>query len=227
MRVLRYLAGFIAALLLNAVRWTCRLTTLADPRPALRQQGRPYIICLLHAHQLLAVFANDEPRMLAMVSRSSDGDYLVPFLWLRRVRAVRGSTRKDRVEKGGKQALAELREGLAAGIPPLFAVDGPRGPRGQVQRGAAQLAVESGRPVIAAVLHCSRRRILERAWDRFQIPLPFARLTLSIAGPIEPAGRDVESVRREIEEHLAALEWRLDPDEARRARGDGETRADV
>lgn len=215
MTVLRMIVGFLAGLVMLLVRATCRVRTLVDPRAALRRDGKPYIIALLHAHQLLAVFANDEPCMRAMVSRSGDGDYLVPFLRLRRVRAVRGSTRSDERDKGGRGALAALREGLERGIPPLFAVDGPRGPRGRVHRGAAELAVETGYPVIAAVLHCSRRVILERAWDRFQIPLPFATLTLSIAGPIEPSGRDAEGVRREIEAQLSRLEWLLDPEEAR------------
>jgi hypothetical protein len=53
----------------------------------------------------LYTIVNDEPRMAAMVSRSADGDLLVPSLRLRRVEAVRGSTRKAGQDKGGRSAL--------------------------------------------------------------------------------------------------------------------------
>ena len=94
MRWLSRLAGWVLALLVLLWRLSCRYRVENDPRPALRAAGRPYAYALLHAHQIAAVFVNDEPRMAAMVSRSADGELLVPSLVLRRVRAVRGSSRK-------------------------------------------------------------------------------------------------------------------------------------
>src|SRR5262245_5874222 len=106
MKLLRYAVAFLAGLLLLAWRLTCRsVFHQPDPRPSWRAAGRGYTIVLLHAHQLAAIVANDERRMVAMVSRSADGDFLVPPLRLRRVRTVRGSTRTGSRDKGGSTAL--------------------------------------------------------------------------------------------------------------------------
>ncbi len=101
MRVLRIALGWAMGLVLLCWRQTCRYRVVNDPRPRLRELGTPYIYALLHAHQMAAVFVNDEERLAAMVSRSADGDLLVPSLTLRRVRAARGSTRRKGKDKGG------------------------------------------------------------------------------------------------------------------------------
>src|SRR6185436_3062238 len=112
---LHYLTGCAGALLVLLWRLTCRRRVIDDPRPALRAQGRSYIYALLHAHQLSALVVNDDHRMAAMVSRSVDGDRLVPILRARRVLAVRGSTRSRGNDKGGRPALAQLATLLRAG----------------------------------------------------------------------------------------------------------------
>ena len=84
-RVLRNAAAWLIALIVLLWRATCRYRVVNDPRPRLRAEGRPYVYALLHAHQIGAVLLNDESRMAAMVSRSADGDLLVPSLTVRRV----------------------------------------------------------------------------------------------------------------------------------------------
>ncbi len=212
---LRYLAGLLAGLLLLLLRVTCRYRFVADPRPALRAARRPSIYALLHAHQVSAIFANDDPAMTAMVSRSTDGDLLVPALALRRVTAVRGSSRKGDRDKGGRRALEEQAAYLAAGVPALLAVDGPRGPRGSVRRGVADLACQTGHPILPLVAIPSRRWILRRTWDRLQIPKPFSRITVRF-GPLLPPSScsDPLELAREVERQLGALEREHDPEEA-------------
>jgi lysophospholipid acyltransferase (LPLAT)-like uncharacterized protein len=106
MRVLRIALGWVLALILVCWRQMCRYRVVNDPRPRLRELGRPYIYAILHAHQMAGFLANDEQPLAAMVSRSRDGDLLMPILKLQRVRAARGSTRKDGQDKGGSAALA-------------------------------------------------------------------------------------------------------------------------
>ncbi len=213
MRLVRLFLGFITALIALLWRATIRFRVVDDPRPALRAAGQPYAYAILHAHQVAAVFAGDD-RIQAMVSRSGDGDFLVPLLYLRHVRPVRGSTRKRGVDKGGRAALGGLSAGVRNGVPALIAVDGPRGPRNYVHRGIADLAVETGATILPAVVLPSSRWILSRAWDRFQIPRPFCTISLIFGTPIRTAGRDAEALRDEVGEALRALERRLDPVEA-------------
>lgn len=213
--VLRQAGAWLAALLLLAWRTTCRYEVIDDPRPTLRAAGEGYVYALLHAHQLAAVFVNDEEKLAAMVSRSGDGALLVPSLRLRRVHAVRGSSRKGEKDKGGREALAELHELVREGVPVLLAVDGPRGPRNRVKGGVARLAAETRLAVLPTLVLPDRRWFLAKTWDRFQIPKPFSKVRLIFAAPIRVAqGEPPADLRTRISSALDELERRWDPAEA-------------
>jgi len=213
-RILRWLAGWFGALVVQSIRLTCRVRDVNDPRPTFRREGTPFVIAILHAHQLSCVINGKEPGLQAMVSRSADGDLLVPTLRTLRMHAVRGSTRTTHQDKGGRAALQQLEEGLRQGLPALIAVDGPRGPRNRVHRGVAHLARRVTAPIIPTVAIASRRKILPRTWDRFQIPLPFARVTQVWGDPIWPADLGVDELRARVGQALEALERKYDPVEA-------------
>ena len=209
------LVGWAIALLVLLWRRTCCYRTVDDPRPALRAAGRPYVLALLHAHQVGAVLGNDEPRLAAMVSRSADGDLLVPSLRLRGVEAVRGSSRTLARDKGGLDALSQLADRLSAGVPAVLAVDGPNGPRGRVRLGIAELARRTGATVVPLVIIPSRRCCLTRSWDRLQLPLPFARVHCAFGEPLALEVAESSSVLRgKIQNELERLEARWDPEEA-------------
>jgi lysophospholipid acyltransferase (LPLAT)-like uncharacterized protein len=215
-KVVRYTIAFLAGLLVMVCRLTCRSVFHGpDPRPRWRAAGRGYVIVLLHAHQLAAILANDERRMVAMVSRSADGDFLVPPLRLRRVWTVRGSSRTRGKDKGGGQALLGLIRKLRDGWVGLIAADGPRGPRNVIHLGAARAAIATGTPILPAVVVPTRRWIVARAWDRFQIPKPFCRIDVHFGEPIEvDATADPVAVTARLKSILDALERRYDAAEA-------------
>ncbi|HWP65871.1 MAG TPA: DUF374 domain-containing protein [Candidatus Limnocylindria bacterium] len=216
MKLVRYAIAFLAGLLVLVWRLTCRsVVHQPDPRPRWRAAGRGYTIVLLHAHQLAAILANDERRMVAMVSRSADGDFLVPPLRLRRVWTVRGSTHTGRKDKGGAQALYGLMRKLEQGWVGLIAADGPRGPRNTIHLGAAKAAQATGTPILPAVVIPSRRWIVRQAWDRFQIPKPFCRIDVHFGEPIEVSPTDdVVAVTARLQAVMNDLERRWDPEEA-------------
>lgn len=216
--------GWVGALLLLAWRATCRYRVIDDPRPALRRAGRPYVYALLHAHQISAVFVNDEERLAAMVSRSLDGDMLVPSLRVRRVVAVRGSTRTRTRDKGGRRALDGLAALVEQRVPGLIAVDGPRGPRNFVHSGVVELARRTGAAVLPTLVLPRRRIILTPAWDRLQVPAPFTEVRLIFGPPLEiPGELSTAQGRRRIRDALLALERRYDPTEAARVDAAGES----
>lgn len=214
MKSLNGLVGWVLAIFVVMWRLTCRYRVENDPRPELRQEGKPYIYAILHAHQIAAVFVNDDAQIAAMVSRSTDGDLLVPSLRLRRVRAVRGSTRKGNKDKGGRAALEKLAELLNQRVPALLAVDGPRGPRNHVHKGVAELAQRTGATVVPTVILPSRRFILKKTWDRLQIPQPFSTVRLVFAAPITPdPQQETEVLRLRVTQALSQLEREQDPTE--------------
>ena len=213
MRTLYQAAGWCIAACLLAARATCRGRNHDDPRPAIREGGRAYVYAILHAHQVAAMYQSDD-KIGAMVSASKDGDLLAPSIVARGLVPVRASTRKDGVDKGGKAGIVQMIDLLRRRVPVLLAVDGPRGPRNTVHKGAAILAHETGVPVLPAMALPTRRWIFEKAWDRFQIPKPFSTVHIYYGEPIEPdPDGDVEATRERIRVALDALEARLDPDE--------------
>ncbi len=169
----------------------------------------------MHAHQVAAI-VDSERGTGAMVSRSLDGQMIVPALRVRGVIPVRGSGGKGRgTGRGGREALDALIDHVKGGRPAYLAVDGPRGPRGHVHKGVAVMARQCDAAVLLLVAVPSKRWILTRSWDRLQIPKPFSRIEGYFAKPILPSGEETaEQLRLRIETALRELEERVDPDEA-------------
>jgi lysophospholipid acyltransferase (LPLAT)-like uncharacterized protein len=212
--LLRLLGAWLAAVAVLVIRLTCRIRFHDDPRPALRARGRLYAYAFLHAHQIATVMVAERGTG-AMVSRSTDGAWLIPSLRVRGVVPIRGSTGRDGENKGGIAALSALVRHARGGAPVYLAVDGPRGPRNHVRRGIAQLAIELDAAILVAVALPSRRWILRGTWDGFQIPRPFCRIDVFFDPPTMPApGVDADALRRLVSARLDALEAKHDPIEA-------------
>ena len=221
MRLLHIALGWVLGLFLVCWRLTCRYRVEHDPRPRLRELGGTYIYSVLPAYRVAVVFGEDERRLAAMVSRSRDGDLLVPFLSFRGVKATRGSTRRDGRDKGGSTALMELSDLVRAGTPVVFAVDGPRGPRSYENRGVAMLSLQTGAPILPTLVLPSRRWFVSKAWDRFQIPKPFCTIRMIFGEPILACeNEDGEALRQRVSRAMNGLERKYDPDEAERALGE-------
>lgn len=214
MKIPPRLVGWAIAGVVILLRWTCRVCVTNDPRPELRRRGVRYVYSILHAHQIAAAI-NREAGTAAMVSQSGDGELLVPGFNAIGIIAVRGSSRTAGRDRGGAAALAGLVDHVATGKPAIIAVDGPRGPRGQVRKGIASLSRQTGAAVLNVVLVPRRRLIMPKAWDRFQVPLPFTCVDAYFAEPITPQGEEgVEALRRRIETSLNQLEAACDPAES-------------
>jgi lysophospholipid acyltransferase (LPLAT)-like uncharacterized protein len=142
-------------------------------------------------------------RMAAIVSASRDGAVVAHILELFGAQPVRGST-----SRRGPQALLELTRWAERGRDLAITPDGPRGPCYVVQEGVVGLAQASGLPIMPVSYRVSWK-IRARSWDRFQIPLPFARVDIEFAPPLRvPRAADAaerERCRRRLEDTLRAM----------------------
>ena len=207
----------IAAVVLF-LRWTCRVRIHDDPRARLRAAGKRYAYSILHAHQIAATMYA-EPKTAAMVSRSSDGDLLIRAFHALGIVPVRGSGRSGEKDRGGAAALSQMVKHVEGGDPAIIAVDGPRGPRGHARKGIASLSQRADAAILNVILIPRWRIRMPRAWDRFQVPLPFSRVDAYFAEPIYPQrGEGVEGMRRRVEVSLNDLERQHDPSEASQLR---------
>ncbi|MCB1146254.1 MAG: DUF374 domain-containing protein [Leptospiraceae bacterium] len=204
----RKLIGWFIAFLVITVRATCRVRFHNDIRPDLRRKKQTYIYAVLHSQQMAAIFGR-ERRTGAMVSKSADGEILVPSLLIRGIKPYRGSS-----NKGGIKAFEQMVLHSSKGLPTYLAVDGPKGPRGFVKRGVADLAKASGSSVLVLMAIPSKRWILHKAWDRFQIPKPFSTIDITFAEPLEfKSDESVQQFRERINLVLFEQEKKYDPEE--------------
>lgn len=80
-------------------------------------------------------------------------------------------------------ALLQTMQALENGRLVIITPDGPRGPAETIKPGVIYAAQKCHSPVIAMSWHASRCIRLS-SWDRFCIPLPFSKITVSFSKPL-------------------------------------------
>lgn len=96
-----------------------------------------------------------------------------------------------------RKVLRDKRRDIDQSVLVGIAVDGPLGPRHIVKPGALHIAARMGALVMPIHVTSHPNWTIRRRWDRFKIPLPFARVTLQVGPPIrvpETFGSDHEEV---------------------------------
>src|SRR6266536_1582021 len=144
-----------------------------------------------------------ERRMAAMVSASRDGGMLARVLEHFSVQPVRGSS-----SRRGPQALREMISRAERGYDLAITPDGPRGPCYQVQDGVISTAQLTGLPIVPVSYHLNWK-FRPKSWDRFQVPLPFARCRVRtgevVRVPREATEAERETLRQRLEETMKAI----------------------
>lgn len=202
----RRLASFILAQYIRLVRRTGRWNAVNDDLPdRLLGRGQSFIVAFWHQRLMMMPYTwkHRGAPLQMLISQHRDGELISRAVGHFGIGTVAGST-----GKGGSAAsraiLKLLKQGQTVGITP----DGPRGPCRRVSTGTLHLARLSGAPIVPLAYAVSRRRVL-RSWDRFVLPLPFARGVFYWGDPIEvPRDLDAEGLeakRRALEETMNRL----------------------
>jgi lysophospholipid acyltransferase (LPLAT)-like uncharacterized protein len=137
-------------------------------------------------------------RLVALVSASRDGGLLAGIMEVFGVETVRGSS-----SRRGPQALREMVTWGRRGHDLALTPDGPRGPCYIVQEGVISTAQMTGMPIVPVTYHLNWK-IRVKSWDRFQIPLPFARCTITIGDGLRVPRETNAAGREELRKHLEA-----------------------
>ena len=158
--------------------------------------NRMFLIPWLHDHW----FAHVPGTILT--SPSGDGQIIADVCESFGIEAERGSSSKPQQGMSALIALAgKVKEGYDIGITP----DGPRGPCYQLQPGIIKLAQLTGGGILPVHIQYSHA-IRFKTWDRFELPLPFAKVKITFDEQMTVPRRMTEE---EYEHHRAALEDRL------------------
>ena len=205
------LAAFLVWLLISTISLTIRYR-LHDPHGYMKRKDLPQTIyCLWHNRLALAIkvyfkfsrLQHAAPGIAGLVSASKDGALLSAIFLSFGMQPVRGSS-----SRRGAQALVEMTSWAERGYDLSLTPDGPRGPRYVLTEGAITLAQITRLPLVAASYHLNWKFCVN-SWDKFQIPLPFARCDVHI-GKVFPIPRELtdeqrEKFRQEVEAELRAI----------------------
>ena len=170
---------------------------------SLKERTSSIIYAFWHGRILAATYFWRNRGIVVLTSENKDGEYIAHIIHRFGYGSSRGSS-----SRGAVIGTIGLIRTLKQGAPVAFTVDGPRGPRHQVQQGVTWLASYSQHPILPFHIEAHPAKNLE-SWDRFQIPLPFSRVRVDIAEPIlleKDLSEDVlETKRIELENTLNRL----------------------
>ncbi len=172
------------------------------------QRAPSLVPCYWHQHQLYCgkFLLEQRARGLTvgwLISPSVDGE-----LGAMLVRRIGGAVIRGSSTHTGARALRDYYQALVKdNVSPVITPDGPRGPRFKFKPGALLLSQMSGRPVLPMAYAASRAWLIK--WDKFVIPMPFARIAIAIGEPCYvPRGSDAAALERlqlEMEATLRAV----------------------
>jgi lysophospholipid acyltransferase (LPLAT)-like uncharacterized protein len=211
----RFVKGAVASTLAQALRFVHLTNPLAKGSGDLEAafaESAPLIVALWHGQHLLAPCARPRGRrVMAMVSRSADAEINALVLQKLGFEATRGSGGRDtgnQRKKGGARALIALKKSLDDGNNVAMIADIPHGTPRQSGLGIVTLARISGRPILPVALTTSRRKVIEKSWDKTTINLPFGRMAVMVGEPLFVADNadehEMEAKRKELTDALNA-----------------------
>jgi lysophospholipid acyltransferase (LPLAT)-like uncharacterized protein len=216
MRRFKYLIiGLLGSLLIRLWGATWRLQ-VEIPHDAHRRSflaGQRVVIAVWHENLLVSAWWLAPIHTHTLISKSSDGDVIASICRRMGGRIIRGSS-----SRGGTEALQEVIDAGSHEEPFVFGVtvDGPRGPRRVSKFGALVVARDLGIPILPLAVHASSAW-RAKSWDRFLIPKPFARITVTTGKPIliprDAQGETLADLRQQLDHAL------LEADESLRNRG--------
>lgn len=200
--LIRAVVPYVAYAFLTFVKWTSSVRWEGmEHVNALKRENKNWIYAFWHNRQVLFSFTHRDTNGAIMVSQSKDGELIARTMVLSRIQPVRGSS--SRKALSATREMIELSEkGVHTGLTP----DGPKGPARVVKEGALYLAQKTGLPLLPITNATNRKIVFSRSWDKFQVPLPFARSCVMYGAPIYvKEGDDLAAKARELTDAINAI----------------------
>lgn len=197
MRISPKTAGHVAHYVTRALSKTLR-TRIHQPESI--DLTQPYIYCFWHnIHFTPVMFAGSKlSKVAGLVSPSNDGEILATWLKHLGYKVIRGSSSRQ-----GANGVVKLIEAVKQGYSIGIALDGPRGPIYQAKSGAAYIGAKTGVPLVPIGAAYSRKLQFNKAWDKFKMPLPFAKVTVALGEPISiPPDADMKTINAQLKQSI-------------------------
>ncbi|MBN1316052.1 MAG: hypothetical protein JXA42_11305 [Anaerolineales bacterium] len=195
------------------VRYSARYRLIGrEHLDALAEAGKPAIWTTWHGGTMMMAgyffrhFSGKESTMLFIVPDDWRGETLTEWARISGTKTFAVSMRENSLVAARRflKLVREIKRGMSTYINP----DGPDGPSRVPKPGVSFLAAKTGAPVLPVGVYTNTSYEIRR-WDRYALPFPFSRITITIGAPltvapdeeIEVAGnRIAEAINRAMEE---------------------------
>lgn len=166
------------------------------------------VLCGWHGQSFLAALKFRNQGYYVMISQSRDGEIQKNIFAALGFRIIRGSSGRGGV-RAAVESIRALRDGASMAMTP----DGPRGPTRIVQGGVMTMAQKSGAALIPTGTS-ARPRWLAKSWDRYMIPMPFAKATIALGEPVyvpkDATEEQIEALRLQLQRAIDDTQARSD-----------------
>lgn len=148
-------------------------------------------------------------KLYALVSPHQDGQLIANFLKFYGIDTVAGSTNQNATQSA-LEIMRLLKEKESICISP----DGPIGPRMHMKKSPIYFASKSGTPIVFVSFSTSRAKLVEKAWDKTMIALPFGHGVFMASNPIyipeDINDEQMEEYRLKLEEIANKISFACD-----------------
>ncbi len=159
-----------------STRWAC---LDSRQKESIFNMTTPMLFCCWHSRLSCLLFFLPKNRIFHMLrSEHADGGIGASFVHSFKMKNIPVSSKK-----GGHQAFIKMVRLVKNGDNIAIAPDGPRGPSGVIKDGIIKLAQLTGAPIIPLSWSSTWWKRTS-SWDRFIIPLPFAKGVYAFGKPI-------------------------------------------
>src|SRR6476619_5817144 len=183
--VFQEIMGTIGAWYLRFVWFTSRPVVEPGAMNLYEMAEMPAIIAAWHGQHFLMPFLKDAKRHRAkvLISRHRDGELNARAAEKLGIGTIRGSGAHNNefARKGGAAAFSQMLDALNDGYNIAMTADVPKVAR-VCGMGLVKLGQYSQRPIYAAAIASSRRKILNN-WDRTAVNMPFGRVAIVGSDP--------------------------------------------
>ncbi len=178
------LISWLAAWFLRAVGRTLRIRVIDEAGFFSGAHPSPVIFTYWHNRMITVPIAylryyrpllraGERHGAVVLISRNRDARLIADVMRRFGIGVVSGSS-----SRGGVAALLELTDCIERGLDVNITPDGPRGPCYRLGSGVVFLSQKTGAPLLPIHMEFSRC-IRFKSWDRFIVPLPFARIDMT------------------------------------------------
>ncbi|MFI4983730.1 MAG: lysophospholipid acyltransferase family protein [Rickettsiales bacterium] len=200
------LASYLVRIYVYIVLKTCQFTIEFDKEAEEIVKSRR--LCLMsYWHGRIIFFPSfytKYGKFGAIVSAHGDGQIVADVIESYGHQTARGSSRKNNVS-AMRDTIRLLRQNVSIHLTP----DGPKGPRFKIKGGVMELAKKFDIAVIPSCFSITRGKMLN-TWDRFLLPMPFAKVLINIGKPVYATGvKDNEKLQKIMIDQMVKLDEKM------------------